>query len=293
MDRFAMAQKIRLERRMMVPVIIDEDVIEEAKKRVVLNLVAINGFIWLAGAGLGYVLAGKTLKPIELSLEEQRRFISDAGHELKTPITALKTNLEVYLRGKKGADAHDEAVGVISDSLLDINRLHKLVESLLFLGRAENYLGEQDKKKLLVTWLIDEAIGRVQTLAKQKKIKIEHSPSKARARWDSEEVIKVLIILLDNAIKYSKNKSKIRINIKNGVNFVEISVVDFGLGIAADQINKIFDRFYRADVARSGNNGFGLGLAIAKRIIENMNGKIWVESKLGVGSSFFIRLPKT
>lgn len=292
MDRFAMAQKTRLERRMMMPVVIDEDVIEEAKRRVVFNLIAINGFIWLIGAGAGYVLAGKTLWPIELNLEEQRRFVSDAGHELKTPITALKTNLEVYLRGKKQLGQENEARELIKESLSDVNRLHKLVESLLFLNKAENHRGEQNKKRILVVKIIDDAINRVRVMSEQKQIVIDRNRSSIRVKWEYEEVVRLVVILLDNAIKYSRNKSKIKIKVKNVLNFIEIAVIDSGEGIAADQIDRIFDRFYRTDKSRTGDNGFGLGLAIAKRTVENMGGKVWAVSKLGSGSTFFVRLPR-
>ncbi len=291
MERFATAQKVRLERRMMVPVIIDDDVMEEAKKRAFLSLMVINGLLWLLGAGGGYFLAGKTLGPIEESLEEQRRFINDAGHELKTPLTALKTNLEVYLRGWK-MNSKEEIKEMLDGSLSDVDRLQKLVESLLFLGKLENGRNVVENKAILVARNIDVVMESIAPLAKKKLITISRTKISSKVWWNSDDMGRALTILLDNAIKYSQKKSRIRIKIKNRTNSVVIAIADQGMGIAKDQIEKIFERFYRIDGSRSGNNGFGLGLPIAKRLIESANGKIWLESKLGEGSTFYMQLPK-
>lgn len=291
MERFAMAQKVRLERRMMVPVVIDDDVMEEAKKRAFFNLVIVDSLLWLLGAGGGYFLAGKTLGPIEESLEEQRRFINDAGHELKTPLTALKTNLEVYLRGWEKT-SKEEVREVIEGSLSDVDRLQKLTESLLFLGKLENKKNAAENKAILVAKNIDMAMESIAPLAKKKLITISRTKSSSKVYWNPDDMKRALIILLDNAIKYSPKKSKVRIKIKGKTNSVVIMITDQGMGIAKDQAEKIFERFYRIDSSRSGNSGFGLGLPIAKRLIESANGKIWFESKLKEGSTFYMQLPK-
>ena len=158
-ERFAQRQKFRIEQRFQNPPppfpVPDPDLIKEVKQRLLLSLTGINLIILVLSGGLGYFLAGKTLKPIKDMVDEQNRFISDASHELRTPLTALKTSMEVGLRNKKLA--LNEAKLIISENLNEINRLQLMSEKLLELARNQNL----NNKKQFGTYALDRLINEV------------------------------------------------------------------------------------------------------------------------------------
>lgn len=268
----------------------DPQVLAEAKKRLVVSLVFLNGVIFFVAGGLGYFLSRKTLKPIEEMVEEQNRFISDASHELRTPLTSLKSALEVYLRNPR--PTLKKAKKLAEESLEEVNKLQILTESLLELSSHQEN-GDKNFMPVSITEIVKKAVRRIRPKAEAKKIKIRTKLQEFKVLGDEESLISLLVILLDNAVKYSFEGSEISLKaIKNdgkGLIFVQ----DYGEGIRPEDKPHIFDRFYRADSARSktGADGYGLGLAIAKETAEKHHGKISVESKLGEGSTFIIQLP--
>jgi len=287
-NRFSGMQRIRIERQLSPPPTImnnwDKDLVEESKKRLLTNLLVINGAILVISGSLAYMLAGRTLKPIQEMSEEQKRFIADASHELRTPLTGLKTMLEVNLRDKR-FDLRDSKKAM-NQALIQVDNMKKLTDYLLKLDNRNiepKTEGEESIKKIMST-----AIQTVKTEAENKKIKIISISEKGRLRSDIEKVTDTLVIILDNAIKYSpKNKEiKFRGFPKGSKTVFEIE--DQGIGIKTEDLGKIFTRFYRTDNARSKNavSGFGLGLSIAKKNVESLKGEIKVESQLGRGSKF-------
>jgi len=286
-NRFARAPRFRVEENFLF----NEDLVVEVRHRVLLSLLEINGLILLIAGSLGYFLAGKTLKPIEAVLEEQKRFIGDASHELRTPLTALKSMLEVSLRDKK--ITLPEAKSIISDSLEETDKPTSLSNSLLELARLDGDTKKLVREKLLVKDLVADSFKQITLRAQAKNISITSRTNSTQVFGNREKLVETLIILLDNALKYSPSGSQINISAQTIKNTALIKVSDHGAGISSSDLPHIFERFYRADIARSKNNkdGFGLGLSIAQKIIEEHKGKIEVKSKLGQGSEFKVTLP--
>jgi signal transduction histidine kinase len=295
LSRFAEAQRNKFERRLISPNIdefrlnpppfIDNELLEETKKRITTALILINlGILGIASV-LGYYLSGKTLAPIKEMVDEQYRFISDASHELKTPLTALRTSMEVTLRDK--TLENKEARSIIKDNLHDVVRLQKLTEGLLELSKSETL----PLQPCSLVEILNKSVAEVQPLADERMISIKNVASiKPIILAEPATFGRAIVTILDNAIKYSKEKSEIKTLILLTQKEVRLSIVDKGIGIDKNDLVKVTDRFYRSDRARS-SNGYGLGLSIAKNIVELHNGKIQIASKIGRGTTVTISLP--
>ena len=230
------------------------------------------------------------MKPIEEMVEKQKKFTADAAHELKTPLTAMKTDLEVNLRDKN-LDLK-KAKTVLESTINDIDSLTLLTNSLILQSKYQNYKnGKKDPINLKES--AQNVIAKLEPATREKKIKINLDADEIKIQGDENFVRELLTILVDNAIKFGKNEGKIEISIKAKNNYAQISVKDNGIGIDEKDIPYIFDRFYKADASRSKNEapGFGLGLSIAKEIVEAHKGKIFVKSKKDTGTEFLIKLP--
>lgn len=250
----------------------------------IISLVVLNIGMLAGGVGISYVLARRTLRPIEEVMELQMQFVSDASHELRTPLTALLTRNEVVLR-KKHID-EPKAREVLEKNIEEIENLRTLSEELLGLVRAD-----VDDKPPVATNLHDLTRGVIERLAPlshAKHIKVHNNVSSKIQTVHPSAVQQILSIFLDNAIKYSPENSTVMIYDEGN----SISVKDEGEGISKDDQARVFDRFYRADTARtrSGNSGHGLGLAIAKAVAERNGYEISFSSKQGSGSVFSLSL---
>ncbi len=266
------------------------DDLNDAKHRVLLFLVYVNlGILAFSGIA-GFVLSGITLKPIQVAMDEQKRFVGDASHELRTPLTALRTSIEVALRDKKMRLG--QAKKVLKGSLDDISRLEDLSTNLLELARHESG-GKKAFEKIDLSEILERVYKKLKPLSLIKKIKMSLSTEKVFFMGDKEAIEKLISILTDNAIKYTPRGGKIWLSVVKEGRFARITVKDTGIGIAKKEIPHIFDRFYRTDSSRTRveTSGFGLGLAIAKKIVEEYKGSIDVKSELGQGSVFTVRLP--
>lgn len=244
---------------------IDPEVLEESKSRVRLALIAINVIIFGVAGAAGYFLAGRTLEPIEKMIDEQNKFITGASHELRTPLTALKTSTEVGLRDKKLTVA--DARTLLCDNLEEVENLKILSDNLLRLSQFEEFNGDIPMKSIKLSEIFEEAQKRAGGLAKVKRIVIEIPKEKTKIQGDKASLVELMVILFDNAIKYSPKGSRIKVSTTSYDREISIKVKDTGMGIDEKDIKHIFDRFYRADKARSKENvsGYGLGLSIAKK----------------------------
>ncbi len=272
-------------------IIDNRDIVEAAEKRLFNSLLELNGIILIVSGTMAYLLAGRTLKPIKVMMEEQNQFISDASHELRTPLTALKSAMEVNLRDKKMTIK--EARKMIKENIEDVNQLQALSDGLLQLTQPQKN-GEIKKEKINIKEAVEKAVLKVETMAESKKIKIEAGKVKnIEFTANKFNIIDLLVILMDNAIKYSPKGKKVWVEAKKTDKTMVLSIKDEGMGIDKKDVPHIFERFYRADSARSreGIGGYGLGLAIAKKIVESYKGEISVKSEIGKGTEFTVRLP--
>ena len=256
------------------------------------QLLFTNLVVLVAASLASYFLAKRTLRPIEESLEEQRRFTADASHELRTPLTAMRSEIEVALRNANTKP--EEHVEILRSNLEEIHRLEQLSRGLLRLARNESNPKALTMETVPVSAVVDDAIRQVTPHANQKHITIDRIDIGGSWSGEKHSFVELLVILLDNAVKYSDEKTKVRIAGESTHRSVTLRVQDHGVGMKASDLPHIFNRFYRADSSRSKNavDGYGLGLPIAKQIVDRFNGTIAVASTIGEGSTFSVTFPR-
>lgn len=269
----------------------DPQVIAEAKLRVLESLIGVNLIILIFSTLAGYFLAGRTLKPIQEMVDEQNRFITDASHELNTPLTSLRTAIEVNLR-KKDLTLPD-AKNVLTSNLEEVENLQVLSDELIKLSKYQKPREAVLSEKIVLDEIILQAKEKVGTLAQNKEMQFALQVPQLKMVGDKKSLTDLFVILFDNAIKYSPKGKTVTVKAKQIDGHVSITVADKGRGIPAEDLPHIFDRFYRADKSRTKQEvpGYGLGLSIAKRVVTLHNGTIQAASTVGKGSTFTIMLP--
>lgn len=267
----------------------DPEIIEESRKRVLFTLAFINLIILGLSGAAGYFLAGRTLRPIKKMVDEQKRFITDASHELRTPLTSLRSEIEVGLRNKKLTIS--DAQKLLKSNLEEVISLQGLSDNLLELAQNGRLIDPKNFEEVLLEDIIEKAQKKVEPLAKRKHIVFSHTIKRIIVFGIADRITELFIILLDNAVKYSPQNSSVIITAKKKKNKIVISVSDQGAGIAKEDLPYIFDRFYRADKSRSTTSGYGLGLSIAKKIVEAHGGTIGVKNNSKKGTTFLVTLP--
>ncbi len=300
-------------------------------------LIVINSVLIVAAFGIGWLLAGITLRPIhrltqtaqaigakrdfahrvehvgpndevgqlastfnmmlselqaayvqvEQTLEVQRRFVADASHELRTPLTTLRGNIGL-LRREPPISATDRA-DVLQDMVDETERLMRLVNNLLVLARADAKRALRSEP-VAVRPLLEDVCRQIQPLSLQRSI-VYQSDTAAAIKGDADALKQILLALLDNALKHTPINTAVTITASDTDDHVIIRLADNGPGIDPTLLPHICDRFYRGDVARTGD-GAGLGLAIAKELTEAQQGTITIQSQPGQGSVFTLTFPK-
>lgn len=261
---------------------------EEAKRNLFIQLLYANIVLVAAGGAGAYFLARRTLRPIEESHEAQLRFVSDASHELKTPLTVMQTEIEVGLKNK--SLSLEEAKVLLDSNLEEVVKLSTLSATLLQLAQLDNT--ELEKEPIILTHIIEEVIKKYDPL--KKRLTFLNSSKQAAIFANRASTEELITILVDNALKYSPSDSKVRISAQRTAKGVKIKITNEGSGISADDLPNIFDRFYRADTARTKNKrvgGYGLGLSLAKRIVEQHHGELWATSVPDGDTTFTVILP--
>lgn len=256
------------------------------------DLVYFNILVLILTAIASYLLARRTLRPIERAHNQQVRFTADVSHELRTPLTALKMDTEVSLLDKK-ASVH-ELRKTLEGNLEEAGRMETLVNNLLQLATLEANQIRTVFTKVNIKDAAESAVGLVTRLAETKHITIESSLADGQVMGDSSSLMQLCVILLENAVKYSPENSTVRVKTAARDGIVSFSVDDNGPGIPADALPHVFDRFYRADAARGSEqktSGFGLGLSLAKLIADVHSAEIVLSSTAGKGTQAIVNLP--
>ncbi|KAA0546883.1 HAMP domain-containing histidine kinase [Bacillus sp. BGMRC 2118] len=226
---------------------------------------------------------------VEDTINQQKQFIEDASHELRTPIAVLEGHLSMLNRwGKNDAAVLDES---LEASMQEVTRLRKLVLELLELTRSET-ITPSDAEPIIVSEIIEQLTKNVAVLHPKFELTFKDiTTEQARVSISRHHLEQIIMILLDNAVKYSGSNKTIDVLVANRNHEVIIEVKDNGIGIPSEELDKVFNRFYRVDKARSREGGgTGLGLAIAKRLVEKYNGEITVTSQEQKGTTFEIKL---
>ncbi len=268
-----------------------EGISETIKRNYQYRLIVINVFILIAGGLVSYYFARRTLRPIEEAHEAQSRFTADASHELRTPITAMRVETELTLTDPKLS--LKKAKAQLESNIEELDKLTSLSEGLLQLARVEG--GELTTKPCSLDLIVESSVQRVLKTAEVKKQIITVKGDKnIQLKAHEASLIEALVAILDNAAVYSPAGSEIVIAKNLQLGNVELSITDKGPGIKPSDQKRIFERFYRGDSSRtsSSENGYGIGLSLAKAIVVAHGGSISVKSSQKKGSTFTLTLPQ-
>jgi signal transduction histidine kinase len=254
----------------------------------------------MAGLGLlalviativGHILSGKAMVPLKAAYEKQRQFAADASHELRTPLAVVMASAEILQNDPEIKSPFLKQV--VEDVRDEVKKMTKLVNDLLVVARSDNKALKLKTSKFDLGAVVAQTARMMQPLAEQKHIAIaaDNLP-KTIIQADEQKIRQLVLILVDNAVKYTQDGGKVTVDFRSAEKGkVTLAVQDNGIGIAKEDQEKIFDRFYRVDKARSREmGGNGLGLAIAQEIVELHHGKIAIESELGKGTTFLVTL---
>lgn len=247
---------------------------------VIIIVVSILAFI------IGNYFAAKAIEPIAVTMQKQRNFVADASHELRTPLSVMLASVDLLTPLESNRQ-------MVDDIRSEVINMSSLVNSLLSLARSDNDKDELDFGNFDLSKVAQNVVSGLQHLANAKNIKLVHKFEPGIILYgDAVKIRQLFNILLDNAVKYSFANMVVLFNIRRRHSQVIITVQDYGAGIAREDLANIFERFYRADKARSrAQSSFGLGLSIARQIAERHGGEIKVESELGRGSVFTVTIP--
>lgn len=240
---------------------------------------------------VGHVLSGKAMIPLRQAYEKQRQFAADASHELRTPLSVVMASAELLQNAPSIQSPFLRQV--IDDVRDEVKKMTKLVSDLLVVARSDNKALKLKPQKFNLSALIEQTARLMQPLAEQKKIDLQaENLPKVEIQADEQKIRQLVLILVDNAVKYTPDGGRVSVRYESTEKGrVRFSVSDTGIGIAKEDQAKVFDRFYRVDKARSREmGGNGLGLAIAQEIVHLHKGRIWIQSELGQGTTFFVEL---
>jgi heavy metal sensor kinase len=228
---------------------------------------------------------------IQISYERIAQFTADASHELRTPVAFIRSSAELLLMGRVNDKTKARGIeGILRES----EYMAALIGDLLTLARGDSKDGSLEMELFELIEAVDPILARARTLAAAKNISIDYSPSNqvVAIHGNRNACERLLLIFLDNAIRYTPKGGHVALNTWTSGNSCGFTVSDNGIGIAPEDHQRIFERFFRVDTARTSRDGTGLGLAIAKSLIEAHGGTVSVESDLGQGARFIVRFPR-
>ena len=226
---------------------------------------------------------------LRLATDVQRRFTADASHELRTPLTTLAAEFDWALSRERTAATYRECIETCRRAS---DRMRRIVDDLLTLARSDSDAVLVRREPVEMAAVVQEAVAFLRSLADQRGVALATRLETAWISGDSNQMVQLVLNLVKNAIEYNRDQGSVTITMRVDASDVHLSVADTGVGIAASDLPHVFDRFYRADKARSGNGaGAGLGLAISKRIVEAHAGEIACQSTPGEGTTLTVRLP--
>lgn len=235
--------------------------------------------------------ADRSIKPVKEAYDKQKQFVADASHELKTPLTVINTNVDVLLSNEDdNIRTHSKWLHYIKS---EVERMTKLTNDLLYLTQVD-----YSEKKMIFSNLdfsetVENVILTMEAAIYEHNITFNYDIDPGLTVYgNSEQLQQVTMILLDNALKYTNKKGKIDVSLKKAHNSIVFSITNTGEGIGKEHLDKIFDRFYRTDKSRARESGgYGLGLSIAKAIVEQHKGRIYAKSTVNESTTFTFELP--
>ena len=254
----------------------------------------ISGGVILVMLVLSFILAKITVRPVEKAWEEQKRFVADASHELKTPLTVILSNTDMIINSQDQQSQKNQRR--LDNIKNESSRMKELVMELLEVARGDMEERNVVKQEVNLSELVDDiCLTWEPVLYENSRTLDSEIDENCLMLGDREKLSRLIVILLDNAMKYSKEHSQIKVSLKlnHKSRSYQLAVTDVGEYMSEEERKAVFDRFYRADKSREEIPGYGLGLAIAHRIVADHGGRIWVESEKREDSSadntFYVR----
>ncbi len=241
-------------------------------------------------SAISFFLAGRYIKPVKEAWEKQRAFTADASHELRTPLTVIKTNLDAATYDKEARIKDNEIW--FKNIKEEIYNLNILIEELLLLAKGDTVDIKLNITEFDISNLLCKTLDSYENILKEKNILLEKNiEGNLEISGDENKIRQLISIVLDNAIKYNNNNGSITVKLNKEKRYTKLTVKDTGIGISKDEIDKVFDRFYRGDKGRNREKGgTGLGLSIAKWIVDKHKGKINIKSEINNGTTIIIYL---
>lgn len=234
-------------------------------------------------------LGRRSLQPIRVSMQRQRDFVSDAAHELRTPMTILHGTLELAQTESSMAAIQKS----IQEGLAETEYMRQLISDLSTLARMDSGVTEINVRPVDLSTLIRDTLAKLRTLAENSSVELTETGLEHTVVMDGDahRLHQLLVILVENAVKYTPEGGRVQVELRKQRNHVELKVIDNGIGIPSQDLSRIFDRFYRSPSAEKEAHGSGIGLAIAEWIVRTHKGDIHVESNEGKGTTFRVVFP--
>ncbi|HEY1037392.1 MAG TPA: HAMP domain-containing sensor histidine kinase [Candidatus Paceibacterota bacterium] len=277
--------------------IYEEDFLE-ASKAVRTLIYTVDAVLLALIVAASYVLAGRTLRPVKQALDDQKRFVADVSHDLRTPLAIMKTETEVALQDGEPSSSHRDA---LKSNLEEIDKMSSLVSDLLLLARTEGVyqyadtLQTGDAEPISMTGLMNRISERMGKQAALKNIELSFANAAkgdALVEGHLNHLERAIQNIVQNAINYTPEHGHVATALSEHGSSFRITVKDTGVGISKADLPHVFNRFYKASHSRSSSSGSGLGLPIAKQIIEQHKGTIEISSKEGKGTEVHIQIPR-
>jgi len=286
----AMRFRLASGQHLVAVAVADQEELEDKYADLIAAFVAIAILALILVAAGGFFLVRKSTQPIERSIVFMRRFMADAAHELRTPITILRTRAEVALQQPRDTANYVSALRGIE---VESRRLGSIVESLLVLARADAGERQIEKERIFLDDIAIDAAGAAQVVARQKNVEVRVDEfEEAPIEGDSSLIRQLVMIVLDNAVKFTDAGGQVHVRVSMIDGAPTFSVADTGIGIKAEELGRVFQRFFRGETARSRTEGAGLGLSIASWIAREHDASISLKSEPGQGTTVTVTFPR-
>jgi signal transduction histidine kinase len=287
----AMRFKLASGQHLVAVAVADQEELEDKYADLIAAFVGIALLALVLVAAGGFFLVRKSTAPIERSIEFMRRFMADAAHELRTPITILRTRAEIALQQPREAANYVSALrGVEAEA----RRLGSIVDSLLVLARADAGERQIEKERIFLDDIAIDAAGAARVVARQKNVEITVDDfEEAPIEGDASLIRQLAMIVLDNAVKFTDPGGQVHVSVSMQDGAPTFSVDDTGIGIKQEELSRVFQRFFRGETARSRTEGAGLGLSIASWIAREHGANISLKSEPGKGTKVVVTFPRT
>lgn len=264
---------------------LEQEFVKVAQRRLISTLIAVDLGAALLALAAGWILAGRTLSPIRESLEQHKRFVSDAAHELRTPLSVMKAGLETIDSGTE--PVLEDYQELSADLREEIGRVVDLTNDLLFLARGDQGALAAAMSKVDLSRICARQAKLLEPYAGEKGVSLETDITPGLAvMGDEGQISRLVLNLLKNAIDYNRRGGDVHLSLSCEDNKADMTVTDTGMGIGREDLRRVFERFYKADAARErSEGGAGLGLSISWEIVRAYSGEIRIDSSAGEGTS--------